>query len=124
MSSASGVFEVTLEPQGDESAPAGRMMISKSYSGGLEGNGIGQMISKRTEGGVSVYAAVEEFEGAVNGKAGGFTLFHHGMMSESAQSLEVTIVNGSGSGELQGIQGDMSITQENGAHSYELHYTL
>jgi hypothetical protein len=120
----SGVFEVKLEPQKDESAPAGRMTIFKEYSGGLVGKGIGQMISKRTEGGTSVYSAIEEFEGTLNGKNGAFTFFHNGSMSSSKQELEVVIVEGSGSGELDGIQGELSITQENGTHKYELQYSL
>ena len=47
--SATGIFEVNLDPQNDENAPAGRMIIDKKYSGALVGKGIGQMISKRTE---------------------------------------------------------------------------
>ena len=61
--SAKGKFEVNLELQNDDVAPAGRMLINKSYSGGLEGSGVGQMISKRTENGVAVYYAIEEFTG-------------------------------------------------------------
>ena len=122
--SLSGVFEIKLEPQKDEAAPAGRMTIFKEYSGGLVGKGVGQMISKRTEGGASVYSAIEEFEGAVNGKNGAFTFFHNGIMSSSKQELKVTIVDGSGSGELEGIQGELSIIQENGTHKYELQYSL
>ena len=119
---ASGTFEVKLEPQADESTPAGRMLIHKEYSGGMVGKGVGQMISKRTESGVAVYAAIEEFVGAVNGKSGSFTLFHNGFMSASKRSLEVIIVEGSGTGELEGIQGRLSIIQENGGHSYVLDY--
>ncbi len=103
--SVSGTFDVKLEPQSNQDAPAGRMTIFKSYTGGLSGKGVGQMISKRTEGGAAVYAAIEEFEGKVEGKAGSFTLFHNGYMSSSRQSLDVVIVEGSGTGELEGIQG-------------------
>ena len=120
--SVSGTFEVKLEPQSDESAPAGRIVIHKEYSGGMVGKGVGQMISKRTEGGVSVYSAIEEFEGAVNGKAGSFTFFHNGFMSASKQSLEIVIVEGSGTRELKGILGRLAIIQENGKHSYVLEY--
>ena len=48
---AKGKFEVSLSPQKDEEAPAGRMIINKSYQGDIEGTGVGQMISKRIEGG-------------------------------------------------------------------------
>lgn len=120
---ATGTFEVNFEPQQDEDAPAGRMILRKEYSGDLEGTGIGQMISKRTDGGAAAYSAVEEFEGTVDGKKGAFTLIHNGFMSKEAQSLEVIILQGSGSGGLQNISGSLNIIQEEGKHSYELTYS-
>ena len=122
--SATGKFEVNLEPQNNDTAPAGRMIINKSYSGVLKGSGVGQMISKRTERGISVYYAIEEFTGTVDGKNGGFTLMHKGLMSKDSQSLEVLIMDGSGKGELENISGSMSIAQEGGTHTYELKYSL
>ena len=120
----SGKFEIKMDPQTDLSAPAGRMTLSKQYSGGLIGTGIGQMISKRTENGASVYSAIEEFKGTLSGKDGAFTLFHTGFMSATKQELQVIIVEGSGSGELLGIKGELSIIQDKDQHKYELQYSL
>ncbi len=122
--SAKGKFEVNLEPQKDEDAPAGRMIIKKTYSGDLIGSGVGQMISKRTGGGSAVYYAIEEFTGKVNGKSGAFTFIHKGFMSKESQSLEVVILEGSGEGELRSITGSMGIVQDDGNHIYELNYKL
>lgn len=122
--SAKGKFEVNLEPQKDEDAPAGRMIIKKTYSGDLIGFGVGQMISKRTDGGSAVYYAIEEFAGKLNGKSGAFTLIHKGFMSKESQSLDVVILAGSGEGELKNINGTMSIVQDGGNHTYELNYKL
>ena len=122
--SAKGMFEVNLEPQKDEHTPAGRMVIQKIYSGDLVGSGIGQMISKRTDGGSAVYYAIEEFTGNINGKNGAFTLIHKGLMNKESQSLDVTIMEGSGEGELKTISGSMSITQNAENHTYELNYKL
>lgn len=122
--SATGTFEVSLEPQEDGEFPAGRMLISKTYSGHLNGTGIGQMISKRTESGSAIYYAIEEVEASVDGKSGSFTLQHEGEMSSEGQSLSVRIMDGSGSGELENISGDMEIIQEDGAHKYILNYKL
>lgn len=119
---ASGTFEIDLAPQTDSDAPAGRMVINKTYQGDLVGSGVGQMISKRTQNGAAVYYAIEEFSGVVAGKSGAFTLVHSGFMSKKSQSLEVTILEGSGSGELQGISGSMNINQDSKGHSYELAY--
>ena len=120
----SGSFEIQLEPQQDDLAPAGRMLINKEYSGALVGKGIGQMISKRTEQGASVYSAIEEFTGTVEGKKGSFTLFHTGLMSATSQELNVLVVEGSGTEELSGITGKLSIHQNNGAHTYTFDYQL
>ena len=124
INSAKGNFEVNLEPQKDDVAPAGRMIINKTYNGGLEGSGAGQMISKRTMGGGAVYYAIEEFIGDVDGKKGSFTLTHKGVMDKDSQSLEVLIMEGSGTDELENITGSMSIEQESGTHIYELKYSL
>ena len=121
---AIGEFEVSLEPQNEDSHPVGRMLINKSYSGELVGTGTGQMISKRTEAGHAVYSALEEFKGSIGGKSGSFTLFHIGSMFATGQSLDITIVPGSGTEQLVGIAGQLTITQEQNAHQYVLEYTL
>ena len=45
-------------------------------------------------------------------------------MNRGEQSLVITIVPDSGSGQLEGIRGTMTIKIEGGKHSYELNYTL
>lgn len=122
--SASGTFEIRLTPKEDAEAPAGRMLIEKTYLGDMTGSGVGQMISKRIEKGAAVYFAIEEFSGAVKGKSGGFTLLHKGHMNQESQSLEVTILEGSGRGELQNISGSMLIVQDGSGHRYELTFEL
>ena len=121
---AKGSFEIDLEPQSDSAAPMGRMLISKTYVGNIEARGSGQMLSKRTDNGVAVYCAIEEVVGSVNGKNGTFTLLHNGYMSKEHQSLEIQIVQGTGTGELTNIQGTLEITQSETGHSYELSYSL
>jgi hypothetical protein len=121
---AKGIFEVDLRPQADGDFPAGRMVIDKTYSGDMTGSGKGQMISKRTESGIAVYYAIEEFSGTVQGKSGAFTLIHKGHMSAESQSLDIKILEGSGSGELENISGSKAITQDLDGHSYELVYEL
>jgi hypothetical protein len=122
--SATGDFEVDLSPQADEGAPAGRMILNKKYRGEMTGSGIGQMISKRTENGTAAYYAIEEFSGSIDGKSGAFTLVHQGSMNQDTQSLEITVLEGSGSGELATITGSMLITQDENGHRYEFRYEL
>lgn len=121
---ANGTFDIALTPQEDEGFDAGRLLIKKQYSGDLEGEGLGQMISKRLESGTAIYYAIEEFSGSLAGRNGSFTLAHQGYMDAETQSLEVTIVQGSGSDELEGISGSMAIIRTEDGHSYEFRYEL
>ena len=82
------------------------------------------MISKRIENGAAVYYAIEEFDGSVNGRSGGFTLVHRGYMNSESQSLEVTVLEGSGTGGLKNISGSMLIVQDANGHSYEFTFEL
>jgi len=100
------------------------MVIDKTYRGQLTGSGVGQMISKRIEGGTSLYYAIEEFTGSIEDRQGAFTLVHHGRMSRDEQMLDVSILEGSGSGDLAGISGMMLIKQGPEGHQYELQYEL
>lgn len=119
-----GTFEVNIEPVKDDAPAVGRMIINKKYSGPVSGIGLGQMLSKRTEIGVAVYTAIEEFEGVVEGKSGAFTLVHNGYMSKDEQNLSVKIIEGSGSGELKSISGSQEIIQEDGKHYYIFKFSL
>ena len=122
--SIAGIFEVQLSPQNDETAPTGRMIINKQYQGAMSGSGVGQMISKRTEAGIAIYYAIEEFAGSIDGLEGGFTLIHQGFMSEKESSLDINILEGSGYGQFANISGTMTIIQDDDTHQYELKYEL
>ena len=68
--------------------------------------------------------AIEHFTGSVGGKSGSFVLQHSGVMNRGDARLEVTIVPDSGTGELAGISGTLEIHNEEGQHSYVLHYEI
>ncbi|MFK7885538.1 MAG: DUF3224 domain-containing protein [Gammaproteobacteria bacterium] len=121
---ASGTFSVKLTPQDDDRFPAGRMLIRKTYAGELTANATGQMISKRTDSGPAVYYALEEVAGSLAGKKGCFTLLHKGYMDQNGQVLDVSILQGSGTGDFQGISGSMVIEQIEEGHEYRLTYEL
>ncbi|REL32161.1 DUF3224 domain-containing protein [Thalassotalea euphylliae] len=121
---ATGSFTVKLDPQQDKKTPAGRMLINKVYSGDIQGTGVGQMISKRTENGNAVYYAIEEVHASIAGKKGSFTLLHSGVMSAQGQQLSITVMPGSGEGELAGISGECIIEQKDGEHFYQFNYQL
>ena len=57
-------------------------------------------------------------------RKGSFAVHHTGIMNRGAQSLTITVVPDSGTGELVGLAGRMKIIIAGGAHSYEFDYTL
>jgi hypothetical protein len=128
-SKANGTFEVKLNPMGGEDTAEGttlgQMSLDKKFSGDLEGTGKGVMLTAMTSvKGSAGYVAIERVQGKLGGRSGSFALQHTGTMARGAQQLSITVVPDSGTGELAGLEGRMTIVIEGGKHSYELAYTL
>ena len=125
---AAGTFDVKITPQKDEGvgdATIGRMGIDKVYHGDLDGTGLGQMLAGMGEVKDSgAYVAIERVKGTLHGKTGSFAVHHLGLMERGAQRLVITVVPDSGTGELAGITGTMTIDIKGGAHYYTFDYTL
>ena len=122
---ARGAFDVTLTPQsvGDDSL--GRMLIDKQFYGDLEATSKGQMLAAGTAvKGSAGYVALERVTGMLNGRRGTFMLQHTGTMTRGAPQLTITVVPDSGTEELEGLAGTMSIIIADKQHSYEIEYTL
>jgi len=126
---ATGTFEVEITPRRLD-GPArdetlGRFDLDKVYRGGLDAAGRGQMLTTGSpEEGAAAYVAIERVQGRLDGRYGAFTLMHSGTMSAAGQKLEVTVVPGSGEGELAGISGTLEIRIEGRDHFYDLAYEL
>ena len=125
---AKGTFEVKVAPQADDKVgdpTVGRMSLDKVFSGDLEGVGRGQMLGVRTEiEGSAGYVAMERIAGKLHGREGTFALQHSGSMTRGVMQLNITVVPDSGTGQLAGIAGKLSIIIADGKHSYEFEYTL
>jgi hypothetical protein len=126
---AHGTFDVKLTPQlpedKSEGLTLGRMLIEKQFHGDLEAVSKGQMLTGMTAvQGSGAYVAIERVTGTLNGRSGSFILHHLGLMVRGAPQLNVTVVPDSGTGELVGIAGTMSIIITDGKHSYDFAYSL
>ena len=126
---ASGTFEVKLAPQGTadqtEGSNLGRMSIDKQFHGDLEATSKGEMLTALTSvQGSAGYVAIERVSGTLQGRTGTFVLQHSGTMTRGEQQLSITVVPDSGTGQLAGLAGKMSITIADGKHSYGFEYTL
>jgi hypothetical protein len=125
MATARGTFEVKLTPEGTPEQVPGRMSIDKKFAGDLDASSKGTMLAFMTNvKGSAGYVAMEKVEGTLAGRAGSFVLQHSGTMNRGTPEQSVTVVPDSGSEELTGLTGRMTIIIESGKHSYEFDYTL
>lgn len=130
MNHATGPFDVKLAPQNPdhpqaEAAGLARMSLDKQFRGDLEATGQGEMLSvlDRTVGSGG-YVALERVTGTLQGREGSFVLQHSATMNRSVAKMEIFVVPDTGTGQLAGISGSMTITIEDGQHLYNFEYTL
>ncbi|MFP5227630.1 MAG: DUF3224 domain-containing protein [Acidobacteriota bacterium] len=130
MHHATGTFEVKLAPQKAdnpqaEAAALGRMSLDKEFHGDLEATGQGEMLSfldrDKASGG---YVAMERVTGKLQGREGSFILQHNATMNRGAAEMNIMVVPDTGTGQLAGIAGSMTVRIDGGQHFYDFDYTL
>jgi len=127
---AVGTFEVTMNPEPpydqNEGASIGRVSIKKQFSGDLRASSTVEMIGARSllVKGSAGYVAIERVVGSLRGKSGSFVLQHSGTMTRGKGELSVSVVPDSGTGELKGISGRMTIEISDGNHAYAFEYSF
>jgi hypothetical protein len=123
-----GTFDVKVIPQAPDDpagGPFSRLFLDKQFHGDLDGTSKGQMLGAGTAvEGSAGYVALELFNGTLNGRRGSFILQHNGTMTKGVPTMIVTVVPDSGTDQLAGLAGKMTIIIADGKHSYELEYTL
>jgi hypothetical protein len=123
---AKGSFDVTLTPQEQPAdAPVARMLLYKEFHGDLEAVSHGEMLAGHEPlAGAGVYVAIDRVTGTLHGKSGSFLIAHRGIRNSEGQSLDIVIVPGTGTGQLEGIRGSVGIQIEGKAHFYTVEYEL
>jgi uncharacterized protein DUF3224 len=125
---ARGTFDVkvTPQPQDDRAGgPFGRLFLDKQFHGDLVASSKGQMLGAGTGvAGSAGYVAFEHVTGTLSEKRGSFILQHKGTMRKDVYTMDVTIVPDSGTDQLSGIAGTMTIHVDGKDHSYSLEYTF
>jgi hypothetical protein len=103
----------------------GRLGITKVFHGDLDATSVVQMLSAGgSVKGSAGYVAIERVTGSLHGRAGSFILQHSGSMNRGAASLTVTVVPDTGTGDLAGLAGAMTIDIVDGKHFYAFEYAL
>jgi uncharacterized protein DUF3224 len=70
------------------------------------------------------YVAIERVTGSLHGKTGTFALQHSATMTRGVGALTIVVVPDSGTGELTGLSGSLSIEITGGKHAYVFEYAL
>lgn len=122
-----GSFEVTLKAQSEEQGvgdpAAGRMSFDKQFHGDLEAVSKGQMLGVRTPvKGSAGYVAMERVIGTLGGRKGTFVLQHSSTMNRGESKQSITVVPDSGTDQLLGLAGSMTIDIVDAKHFYDFEY--
>ncbi len=102
-----------------ERADVMRARYEKTFTGDLSGTSIVEATLLRShDEGPAVYVALERFTCTLHGRTGSFLLIHRAMQPGEGNW---TIAEGTGEGELAGIQGSGEITP---GHGFTLDYEI
>lgn len=127
---ANGTFEVKIAPQEADNpdvraANISRLALNKQYHGPLAAAGHGEMLALGDGTQSGAYVALEKVTGSLDGREGSFALVHRSALREGEpEGWSVTVVPDSGTGELSGLEGKMTIVIRDGKHYYEFSYSL
>jgi len=126
---ATGPFEVKLNPEppsgAAERAGIARLSLDKQFSGELEATSQGEMLAFRSSvEGSAGYVAMETVRGTLHGRSGSFVLQHSSVGTRGTPVQSISVVPDSGTGNLAGLAGRMTISIIDGRHSYHFDYTL
>jgi hypothetical protein len=122
MTKATGTFEVKLSPLEFHvsGVDLGRLALDKQFFGDLTATSLGEMLSALTSvKGSAGYVAIE-----LEHRAGSFVLIHTGTMTRGVPQLVIGVVPDSGTDQLMGLSGSMTINIVDGEHFYDFEYTL
>jgi hypothetical protein len=126
---ANGAFDIDTwedEPFGEQDGvKLSRVRVTKTFHGDVEGRSAAALVMVGAQEGSAAYVGLEQVVGSVHGRSGSFVLQHSATSSRGAQSLSLSVVPDSGTGELVGLRGEARIViGPDGGHSFTLDYDL
>jgi hypothetical protein len=130
MTHAQGKFDIASwdeEPyvEIDEARKLTRATVTERFSGDVEGDGSVQWLMFYRTDGTADFVGMQHVEGTLGGRKGSFVLETTGTFDGTKAAADWTVVPGSGTGELEGVQGTGRMEAPMGSTaSYELSYSL
>jgi Protein of unknown function (DUF3224) len=108
-----------------EGVKLSRTRVGKAFRGDIEGESEAELLMAIAGEDSAAYVGVERVEGRVNGRQGSFVYLHTATAAGGRQEGSWTVVDGSGTGELAGISGQVRIDNlPDGGHVFTLDYRL
>ena len=130
MMRASGIFEITSwEEDTYEGSKGGRRLaradVSQRFTGSIQGSGSTQWLMFYADDSTARFVGMQTIDGSLDGRRGSFVVESLGEFDGARASGRWSVVEGSGAGELAGIDGKGSFSAPLGSHArFELDYVL
>lgn len=83
-----------------------RVSATKSYQGDIEGEGKLEYLMMYRSAGSASFMGLERVTGSIGGHSGSFVLQHTGTFEEGVAKVTLSVVPGSGTGDLRGMSGE------------------
>ena len=83
-----------------------RASVTKSYQGDIEGEGKVEYLMMYSTAGSASFMGVERVTGSVGGRSGSYVLRHSGTFEDGVAKVTISVVPGSGTGDLRGLTGE------------------
>ncbi|HET7902291.1 MAG TPA: DUF3224 domain-containing protein [Candidatus Nanopelagicales bacterium] len=112
------------DPPAGQPPFVGRTVFDKQFAGPLVATGVVEMVYAAGDDGPLQYVAIERIEGVLEGRSGAFALQHVGSMAGGVPTIVLTVVAGSGTGDLDGLSGGGTIVHTDDGARLELDYSL
>ena len=83
-----------------------RAGVTKSYKGDIEGAGKVEYLMMYRNAGSASFMGLERVTGSIGGRSGSFVLQHTGTFEDGVAKVTLSVVPGSGTGDLRGMTGE------------------
>lgn len=95
-------------------------VVKRLYQGDLQAEGTSHLLMFYRDDGTASYCGLEEIVGRLGGKSGSFVIEHAGHYADGTAADHITVVAGSGTGELAGLRGSGSSTASGAEGPYPI----
>ena len=98
----------------DDGRKLTRAAVTRAFSGDLQGQGSVEYLMAYAGDAYATFVGHERIEGTLGDRTGTFVLQHVGTFEDGVARAEVSVVAGTGTGELEGLTGDGTFVAERG----------